>query len=176
MIAYPSELDNYIKCQLSIKGAGHYMDDYYIIVPPDRDAKEILELVKIKAREIGLTISESKTRIVPLTKPFKYCKAKYQLTETGHVVINGNRNSMKVARRKIKTFYEKIKNGEMTYEDLWSSINGSFAYFEYYDDHNRLLKLRRLFYSILGFSAEDINNFREREKEIEIHRTQEIQD
>ena len=83
---------------------------------------------------------------------------------------------MKVARRKIKTFYEKIKNGEMTYEDLWSSINGSFAYFEYYDDHNRLLKLRRLFYSILGFSAEDINNFREREKEIEIHRTQEIQD
>jgi len=35
MIAFPSALDNYIKCQLSLKGAGHYMDDYYIIVPPN---------------------------------------------------------------------------------------------------------------------------------------------
>ena len=34
MIAFPSPLDNYIKCQLSIKCAGHYMDDYY------KDARE----------------------------------------------------------------------------------------------------------------------------------------
>lgn len=28
MIAFPSALHNFIKCQLSIKCAGHYMDDY----------------------------------------------------------------------------------------------------------------------------------------------------
>lgn len=42
MIAFPSALDNYIKCQLRIKCAGHYMDDYYIIIPPDKDPHEIL--------------------------------------------------------------------------------------------------------------------------------------
>ena len=49
MIAFPSALDNYIKCQLSLKCAGHYMDDYYIIVPPDRNAKEILNLIIAKS-------------------------------------------------------------------------------------------------------------------------------
>lgn len=162
MIAFPSALDNYIKCQLSIKGAGHYMDDYYIIVPPNRDANEIMNLVIEKAESLKLTISRSKTRIVPLTKPFRYCKAKYLLTKTGKVIVNGNRDGAKRARKKIKAFYHKIQNGEMSYEDLWTSVNGMLAYFECYNDHKRILKLRRLFYAIFGFSPEKIENFRER--------------
>ena len=101
MIAFPSALDNFIKCQLSIKCAGHYMDDYYVIVPPDRDAKEIMALIVAKAESLKLTVSKSKSRIVPLTKPFRYCKAKFILTETGRVVMNGNRDGVKRARRKI---------------------------------------------------------------------------
>lgn len=170
MIAFPSALDNYIKCQLSMKCAGHYMDDYYIIVPPDRDPKEIMRLIVAKAESLRLTISRSKTRIIPLTKPFKYCKAKYTLTETGKVIVNGNRDGIKRARRKIKAFYHKIQNGEMSYEDLWTSVNGILAYFRSYNDHGRILRLRRLFYAIFGFSPERIENFRERgNKGNEIH-------
>lgn len=164
MIAFPSALDNYIKCQLSLKCAGHYMDDYYIIVPPDRDAKEIMRLVTAKAEALHLTISKLKSKIVPLTKPFKYCKAKYTLTETGRVIVNGNRDGVKRARRKIKAFHHKIQNGEMTYEDLWTSVNGMLAYFESYNDHRRILRLRRLFYALFGFSPERIEDFRERDK------------
>lgn len=166
MIAFPSSLDNFIKCQLSLKCAGHYMDDYYIIVPPDRNPKEILKLVVAKAESLRLTISKSKTRIIPLTKPFKYCKAKYTLTETGKVIVNGNRDGMKRARRKIKAFHQKIQNGEMSYEELWTSINGILTYFESYNDHGRILRLRRLFYAIFGFSPEKLENFRERDKRI----------
>lgn len=162
MIAFPSPLDNYIKCQLSIKCAGHYMDDYYVVVPPDRDPHEILRLIISKAESIGLTVSKEKTRIVPLTKPFRYCKAKYTLTETGRVVVNGNRDGIKRARRKLKAFRAKIDNGEMTYEDLWTSVNAMLAYFGNYDDHMRVLKLRRLFYAIFGFSPEHIENFRKK--------------
>lgn len=170
MIAFPSALDNYIKCQLSIKCAGHYMDDYYVIVPPDRDPKETMQLIVAKAESLRLTISQSKTRIIPLTKPFKYCKAKYTLTETGKVIVNGNRDGIKRARRKIKAFYHKIQNGEMSYEDLWTSVNGILAYFGSYNDHGRILRLRRLFYAIFGFSPERIENFRERgNKGNEIH-------
>lgn len=169
MIAFPSALDNYIKCQLSIKCFGHYMDDYYILVPPDKDPKEIMRLVIAKAESLRLTVSLSKSRIVPLTKPFKYCKAKYHLTETGKVIVNGNRDGVKRARKKIKAFYHKIQKGEMNYEDLWTSINGIFAYFESYNDHGRVLRLRRLFYAVFGFSPEHIENFRERGIKGEVH-------
>lgn len=172
MIAFPSELDNYVKCQLQMDCAGHYMDDYYIIVPPGKDPKEIMRLVTDKAESLKLTVSRTKSKIIPLTKPFRYCKAKYTLTETGRVVVNGNRDSVKRARRKIKAFYQKIQNGEMDYEDLWTSVNGMLAYFESYDDHTRVLKLRRLFYAIFGFSCERIENFRMRGTEHEIHCTQ----
>ncbi len=163
MIALPSSLDNYIKCQLSIKGFGHYMDDYYLIVPPNKNAKEIMKLFIKKATSIGLTVNMDKSRIVKLTKSFRFCKAKFTLTETGKVIVNGNRDSMKRARRKIKAFKIKIENREMTYEDLWTSVNGMLAYLSNYNDHTKILKLRRLFYSLFGFSPEHIENFRKRE-------------
>lgn len=168
MIAFPSALDNFIKCQLGMKCAGHYMDDYHIIVPPDRDPKEIMKLIVAKAESLHLTVNLSKSKIVPLTRPFKYCKAKFTLTETGRVIMCGNRGSIKRARRKIKAFYVKIQNGEMAYEDLWTSINGILAYFAGYNDHRRVLKLRRLFYAIFGFSPEHIENFRMRGKAHEV--------
>ena len=174
MIAFPSELDNYIKCQLGLQCGGHYMDDYYIMVPPGQDPKEIMSLVKAKAEHLKLTVSLAKSKIIPLTKPFQYCKAKYTLTETGKVIVNGNRDSMKRARRKIKAFHRKIQSGEMTYEDLWTSVNGMLAYFKAYNDHTRVLKLCRLFYAIFGFSCERLENFRMRGAEHEIHHTQTI--
>ncbi len=162
MIALPSPLDNYMKCQLSLKGYGHYMDDYYILVPPDRDPKAIMKVFIEKAEKLGLHISKSKTKIMPLTKPFKYCKAKFRLTETGKVLVSGNRDAMKRDRRKIKAFAPKIFRHEMTYEDLWTSTNGMLAYLEKYNDHKKVLKLRRLFFAIFGFSPEHIENFRAR--------------
>lgn len=162
MVAFPSSLDNYIKCQLSVKHAGHYMDDYYIIVPPNRDAERILQIIISKAESLKLTVNRSKTRIVPLHKPFKYCKLKYTMTNSGRIVVNGNRDSLKRARRKFRAYHRMVNAGRMTYEDLWASVNGIIAYFEKYNDHNRVLRLRRLFFSLFGFSCEDIFEFRVR--------------
>lgn len=158
MVALPSPVDNFIKCQLHIKGASHYMDDYPILVPPDRDPKEILNRIVEKAAQYGLTVSIAKTRICPLSQPFKYCKAKFRLTETGRVVINGNRKSVSRARHKFKALKKKYDSGERTFEDVRASIQGSIAYFENYDDHNRVLKLRRLAYSLFGFKLDKRHN------------------
>lgn len=156
MVAFPSPLDNYIKCQLSMKYAGHYMDDYYILVPPDMDAKEILSLIVKKATDIGLTINLNKTKILPFCKPLKHCKVKYSLTSNGKVVTRGNRDSVKRARRKIKVFVRKICHNEMSCEDLRDSLNGVLAYFSLYNDHNRILQTKRLLYSV--FRANDVQN------------------
>lgn len=163
MIAFPSKLDNFIKCQLSIRGAGHYMDDYYIIVPSDRDPKEILNQTLSVISDLGLLVNRSKTRIVPLAKRFKFCKARYQITETGKIIVRCNAASIKADRRKIKTFARWFKEGKMRLSVLWPSINGMFAYLTGFNDHKRVLRLRRLFYALFGFSAERYENFKTRE-------------
>lgn len=165
MIAFPSALDNFIKCQLGMKGAGHYMDDYYIIVPPDEDPKEIMRRVIEKAEEQKLTISKNKSRIVPLSKSFRFCKVKYELTESGKVVTHGNRTACRRARRKIHAFRENIGNGAMTYMDLWTSVNGMLAYLEQYNDHGKVLHLRREFFKTYGFSCEHYETFKKKELE-----------
>ena len=83
--------------------------------------------------------------------------------------MSGNRKGIKIARRKIKAFRKKVAEGEMSYEDLWTSVNGILAYWEGYNDHKRVLRLRRLFYAIFGFSPEKIENFRMRGVNNEIH-------
>ena len=164
MVAFPSALDNTIKCQLAVKGAGHYMDDYYLLVPPDRDPHILLDRVMARAADLHPTIHRGKTRIQPLTKPFGYCKTKFILTERGRIITHGNRGSLKRDRRKIKAFHRKVETGEMTYLDLWSSTSGMLHYFDRYNDHRRVLALRRLFYRTFGFSCERYTTFQEHEK------------
>lgn len=160
MISLPSPLDNYIKCQLSISGAGHYMDDYYIIVPPYLDVNDIYNKIVNYANNFGFTINEKKSKILPIYKSFRYCKVKYQLTDTGRVITHGCKDNIYRDTKKIKSLYVKIQNKELTYKDLYCSLNGMIAYYLPYDDHGRILKIRRLFYSLFGFSCESIDHFK----------------
>lgn len=58
----------------------------------------------------------------------------------------------------------------MTYEDLWTSTNGMLAYFESFNDHKRVLRLRRLFYSLFGFRHRK-SKILERESKNELYST-----
>ena len=162
MVAYPSALDNYMKCQIGLDGGGHYMDDYNWLIPPDLDPQEVLDQFYKQAEMLEITVSANKTHIIPFGKPFRFCKVKYQMTETGRIITNGNRKNAKRSRHKFHSFFEKIARGEMTYEDLWHSVQGAFTYYEEFDDHGRIMNLRQTFFSIFGFSPENIETFRER--------------
>lgn len=87
MIAFPSALDNYIKCQLRLKYAGHYMDDYYILIPPDINSRKILNSIIEKTEELKIKVNKSKTRIIPISKGFRYCKIKYMIDTTGKLIL-----------------------------------------------------------------------------------------
>lgn len=151
MIALPSPLDNFMCCQMGLKGFGHYMDDYHIIVPPDRDPKEILEVFIEKAASIGITVSRDKTRIIPFGKPFKFCKMK-RIFDKDRIIHRGCRDSVKRLRTKIK----KFSKTEMNMEDIATSIGSSLSYFGITDDHYTVLKLKRLFYKEFGFTCEEL--------------------
>ena len=172
MIAYPSEMDNYLAAQCRLTG-GHYMDDFHFIIPPDSDYKKILATLYSQAERSRFKLNADKTRYISLNKPFRYCKTKYFVTESGKVVRRANKTAVPRDRKKIKALYRKVTAGLMTWEDVWASVNGMIAYLESYNEHKNILKLRRLFYSIFGFSCESIENFRRRERD-EIHQHKKI--
>ena len=140
MIAYPSKLDNYVTCQLGLKGFGHYMDDYYMLIPPDVDPREVLDKFKRKAQENCLMINERKTKIIKFGQPFRFCKTKYIVTATGRIIAHAGRDAIKRALRKLK----KLKNKRCK-SDLQAIANSLYNYYSKTNDHGRVLKFRSKF-------------------------------
>lgn len=150
MVALPSRADNFAKCQLSVEGFAHYMDDYHALFPDYESAKSFVHVMDSQFRRMGLHINLNKCKISPLTKPFKYCKATFFLTETGKVVCRGNRDSVKRARKKMRSFSKKVQAGKMTIDKVEGWYKVQVAYFGNYNDHNRVLRLNRLYYNLFG--------------------------
>ena len=89
-------------------------------------------------------------KIIPLTKPFKFCKAKFRLLETGKVIVNGCRDGVKRARRKLKLFKSQVAAGRRAMEDVKQFMTCQLAYYKNYNDHGRVLRLSRLCYALFG--------------------------
>ena len=143
---YPS--DEQRKAQLSIHGAAHYMDDYYTILPSKQAAEVTAADVIGHAEAMGLQVNAGKSKVVPCSRPFRFCKAKFQVTDTGAVKIHGCRDGMKRARRKLRLFQARVASGEMTVEQVAQWLQTPISYYENFNDHGRVLKLRRLCYAI----------------------------
>ena len=55
---------------------------------------------------------------------------------------------MKRARRKMRYFRQQVDTGEKTVEQVAEWLEGPIAYYEQFNDHGRVLKLRRLYYAL----------------------------
>ena len=148
MVSLPSAVDNWIKCQMGVHCAGHYMDDYYIIMPDIEALKELIREMVRKFEAMGIRVNKRKCKVIPLTKPFRFCKAKFTLRETGKVTINACRDGMKRARRKLKMFHREILAGTRQLSDAAQFMESQDSYYRKYNDHGRLLRLRRLYHAI----------------------------
>lgn len=154
MVALPSAVDNWIKCQKSIRNAGHYMDDYLAILPTIDEAKQLAREMVQHFEAMGIRVNKRKCKVIPLTKPFRWCKAKFTLTETGKIRVNGSRDGVKRARRKLKLFYREFKAGKREFFDIQQYMECQTAYYRNFNDHGRLLRLRRLYHAIFFGGAE----------------------
>ena len=144
----PSAIDNWIKCQLGVHCAGHYADDYFIICPDLDKLRRIGNAIVRRFEAMGIPVNRKKCRLTPLTKPFKFCKAKFTLWESGKVTVNGCRDGVKRARRKLKLFRREWMAGKRTLEEVAQYMTSQLAYYRNYNDHGRILRLRRLCYAI----------------------------
>lgn len=163
MVALPSSLDNHIKAQMGIHGAGHYMDDYAMELEIRERAERVRDQVITMAEAMGLQVNRRKCHVIDMDKPFRFCKAKFHLTETGRVIIHGCRDGMKRARRKLKAFKPKVDAGEMTVQQVEKWLESQIAYYENFNDHGRVLRLRRLFHAIYIGGANHVQNYQGRD-------------
>ena len=148
MMSMPSAVDSWIKSQLGVHCAGHYADDYFVIGPDLEELRRIGNAIVRKFERLGIPVNRKKCRLTPLTKPFKFCKAKFTLTETGRVIVNGCRDGVQRARRKLKLFRREWLAGKRTLEDVAQYMTSQLAYYRNYNDHGRILRLRRLCYAL----------------------------
>ena len=148
MMSMPSAIDNWIKCQLGVHCAGHYADDYFIICPDLDKLRRIGNAIVRRFEAMGIPVNRKKCRLTPLTKPFKFCKAKFTLWESGKVTVNGCRDGVKRARRKLKLFRREWMAGKRTLEEVAQYMTSQLAYYRNYNDHGRILRLRRLCYAL----------------------------
>lgn len=152
MVALPSALDNYAKAQLSIRCMGHYMDDYQFILRDRGAAESVMHELIQRAENMGLHVNRRKSRVQALSKPFRFCKAKFQLTDTGRIVVHGCRDGMKRARRKLRYYRAQADAGiisaEQARKKAAETIQAHIAYYEKFNDHGRVLRLRRLYYAM----------------------------
>lgn len=158
MVALPSFLDNWMKCQLSIHGMSHYMDDYDA-VPESRERAERVKAEAIRRAEAkGLQVNRNKCHVIDLDKPFRFCKAKFQILPSGRIITHGCRDGMKRARRKLRYFRQQVDTGEKIVEQVAEWLKGPIAYYEQFNDHGRVLKLRRLYYALFikGRKTEEV--------------------
>ena len=101
-IAYPMEIDNYIKIVRGIKFYGRYMDDSYVISDSKEKLQEIISEIVAIAYRIGITVNTNKIRICKLSDYWRFLQVQYSLTDTGRVIQKINPKRLTCMRRKMK--------------------------------------------------------------------------
>lgn len=123
-IYYPYRIDNYVKYVRSQKFYGRYMDDWYIMNLSKEELVDLLEHIRVIAKELGIRINEKKTRIVKISSTYKFLQVKYTLTKDGKIVKRINPDRVTTMRRKLKKLAIKVANGEIPYENIENMFRG----------------------------------------------------
>ena len=140
----PNKLDHYIKDKCGMKYYLRYMDDSVIFHNDKEQLQKLYEGMKQVAEELGLHYNEKKTRIVKVSKGFKFLKINYIVH--GHKIIRTlDHNSVVRQRRKMKKMRGLVDEGKATYDNVYDSIQAWLAHSIYathsYHSVKSMLKL-----------------------------------
>ena len=100
------------------------MDDWCIMNPSKEELFDLLDHIHQIAEEYGIHINKKKTRIVKISSTYKFLQIKYSLTDSGKVIKRINPKRVTTMRRKLKKLAVKVKNEEITYENVENMFRG----------------------------------------------------
>lgn len=123
-LLYLDSLDRYIKETKRIKYYIRYMDDGVLFVNDKKEAKNILNEIKIIVEENKLSLSP-KSQIIKYKNGFSFLGWTFYQTDTGGII------------RKIEYKNKLFRNLKIDYKDLLMSYN---SYLSYYKGINSIKK------------------------------------
>ena len=108
--------------------------------------------------ERGIELNVKKTVIQPISRDFKWLKAKVHVTDTGKVIMRPDHNTIVRERRKLKKFKEKLEDGEMSYKDIEQQYKSWRGHMEYFNSHETLRSLDILYDELFIKGWKEQNN------------------
>lgn len=107
-VLYLNPVDHALEQDHRVFKNGRFMDDFWCIVKNKEDIAPVKKMVyKMVEKELGLFINKKKSHVFKLSKKFKYLNRHYFMTNTGKVVINLDKKTLKVQKHKLKENYKK---------------------------------------------------------------------
>ena len=99
---------------------------------------------------MGLKLNEKKTKIVRLTRQFRFLKMRIYLSETGAVVRRLARENITKRRRQLRKFKAKVDAGKMTLASVVESFVSWIGHAKRARSYKTIKAMRKLFASLFG--------------------------
>ena len=96
----------------------------YIMNPSKEELLDLLDNIHRIAEGYGIHINKKKTRIVKISSTYKFLQIKYSLTDSGKIIKRINPKRVTTMRRKLKKLAVKVKNEEISYENVENMFRG----------------------------------------------------
>lgn len=149
-VALPSPIDHWAEEMAGLEATGRYMDDsYYIDMSKDK-LKLVLACIEILCDDLGITINKKKTRIVKLSRGFRFLKKRFYYGPTGKVVVRPSREAITRERRKLKAMRRMLDRGEITLRQINQSYQSWRGGMLRLDAHETVLSMDRLYKELFG--------------------------
>lgn len=149
-VALPNPIDHWAEEMAELEATGRYMDDsYYIDMSKDK-LKLVLACIEILCDDLGITINKKKTRIVKLSRGFRFLKKRFYYGPTGKVVVRPSREAITRQRRKLKAFRRMLDRGEITMQQINQSYQSWRGGMLRLDAHQTVLSMDAIFKQLFG--------------------------
>lgn len=143
--AIPNRIDHYFKDELGVRCYERYMDDGLMA----HDRLEVLEfcfeMLQALCKALNIPLNEKKTRIVALKDGFVFLKMRFHVTETGHIAQRVSRKTIVRERRKIKKLFGLYRAGEITLENIDTTMASIDGHLKRADSFNARKNLKALY-------------------------------
>lgn len=118
----PNAFDHYILEMLNVESSCRYMDDGMILDPDYEHLKTVYAKIQEKAESLGFHINMKKTRLLRFGQPFTILQRKYDITDSGHILVRPARGSVIRERRKLKRMHNRFLEGTLPLETSSNSV------------------------------------------------------
>lgn len=149
-VALPNPIDHWAEEMAELEATGRYMDDSYYIDMSKEKLRLVLACIEILCDDLGITINKRKTRIVKLSRGFRFLKKRFFYGPTGKVVVRPSRESITRQRRKLKALRRMLDRGEITIEQVSQSYQSWRGGMLRLDAHETVLSMDRLYKELFG--------------------------